>query len=150
MKQIKPPREELQPIDEEKEVAIKKKDKELLSFVEEEEEDNKVVLFFEEQIMAFDPLQEDGDLLLEKEEYNLLQQAILHDMEDGKEDPKDSSILEDGHANIHDVSPQPMHIIAAMMEEINDKNDLLDEFDAICSSIELESSSPIYEEHVLQ
>ena len=36
------------------------------------------------------------------------------------------------------------------MEEINDEDDLLDELDVICSSIDIESSSPIYEEHVPQ
>lgn len=50
---------------------------------------------------------------------------------------------------MHEVTPQPMHIIAAMMEEINDEDDLLDEFDDIFSSIDVELSSHIYEEHVL-
>ena len=88
--------------------------------------------------------------MLEKEENHLFQHIVLHDMEDGKESLKDSSILDKDHTNMHEVSPQSMHIISAMMEEINEKNDLLDELDVICYSIELESSSPIYEEHVLQ
>ena len=70
-------------------------------------------------------------------------------MEDGKDDSKDNSILEEGHANIQEAFPQPMHVIATTIEEINDEDYLLDEFDAIYSSIDVDSSYPKYEEHVL-
>lgn len=68
-------------------------------------------------------------------------------MKDGKESLKDSSILEEENANLHEVSPQPMHVFATIIEEISDEDDLLDKLDAICSSIDIESSSPIYEKH---
>ena len=42
-----------------------------------------------------------------------------------------------------------MYIIVAIMEEIDDEDDLFYEFDVIFSSIELDSSCPIYELHVL-
>lgn len=50
---------------------------------------------------------------------------------------------------MHEVASKPMHIIAAIMEEINEEDDLLGEFVTIWSSIDVELSSPIYEEHVL-
>jgi hypothetical protein len=69
MEKIEQQREELQPTEENKEVAIKKKEddpillfEELPSFVEEEEEE-KVVPSLKEQIMAFEPLQVNEDLL---------------------------------------------------------------------------------------
>jgi hypothetical protein len=71
-------------------------------------------------------------------------------VEDGEESLKDSSVLEEEHADMNEVAPQPMHIIVVVIEEIDDEDDLLDEFVGICSSIDVESSSPIYEEHVLQ
>ena len=71
-------------------------------------------------------------------------------MEDEKEDPNDSSILEEEHVDMHKVSPQPMHVIATIMEEIDDEDDLLDKFDAIYSSKDVESSSLIYEKNVLK
>ena len=43
-----------------------------------------------------------------------------------------------------------MHVFETEIEEINDEDDLLDELDALCSSMDIESVSPIYEEHVLQ
>ena len=43
-----------------------------------------------------------------------------------------------------------MHIIVANMEEIDDDRDLLEELDAICSSINLEPPSPTIKEHKLQ
>ena len=46
---------------------------------------------------------------------------------------------------MHEAAPHPMHIVVAMMDAINDEDDLLDEFDAIFSSIDIESSSSIYE-----
>ena len=71
-------------------------------------------------------------------------------MEGGKESLKDSFVLEDEYANLHEVSPQPMHILATVMEEINDEDDLLEGLDALFSSIDIELVSPIYEEHVPQ
>ena len=71
-------------------------------------------------------------------------------MEDEQEDLKDSSVLEEEYANLHEVFPQPMHVFTTEMEEINDEDDLLDEFDTICSSIDIESSSLTHKEHVLQ
>ena len=100
--------------------------------------------------MAFDSLQENEDLLLEKEENHLLQQTVLHDVEYEKEDLKDSFFLEEEHVEMHEVFHQPMHIVTIVMEEIYDEDDLLDEFDAIFSSIYFKLLSPIYEEHVLQ
>ena len=69
-------------------------------------------------------------------------------MEDGQEGLKDSSILEEEYANLHEVSPKPMHVFATVIEDINDEDDLLDELDAPCSSIDVELVSPIYEEHI--
>ena len=43
-----------------------------------------------------------------------------------------------------------MHVLVDVMEEINDEDDLLDELDALCSSMDIELVSPIYEEHVPQ
>ena len=43
-----------------------------------------------------------------------------------------------------------MHIIPTMIEEINDVDAPLDEFDAIYSSIDFEPLSPMCEKHVLQ
>jgi hypothetical protein len=116
---------------------------------EEEEEDNKVVPPLEEQVMAFEPFPVNEDLLLvEKEEDHLLQQTTLYDVEDGKEGLEDSSILEEEYANLHEVAPQPMHVFTTVMEEINDEDSLLDELDALCSSIDVGSVSPVHEEHV--
>ncbi len=151
------PCEELQFAKENKEEATKPKEedptllsKEPPSFVEEEEEDNKFIPPLEEQVMAFEPLLVNEDLLLGKEEDYLLQQTTLYDVEHEKEGLKDSFFLEEGYANLHEVSPQPMHVFATVMEEISDEDDLLDELDALYSSIDIESISPIYEEHVLQ
>lgn len=110
-KKTKLPWEELQPIKEEKEVDVAKKEEDLILLFEEipsffeEEKDSKVVPFLEEQMMAFEPLKEDGDLLLEKEENNVLQKTILYDMEDEKESLEDISIFEEEHADMHKVSP---------------------------------------------
>lgn len=71
-------------------------------------------------------------------------------MEDEKEAPKDSPILEEEYVDMPRVGPQPLHIIVVLMEDIDDEDDLLDEFDAIFSSIDVESPSPIYEENVLR
>ena len=69
-KPTKLPWEELHPIEDDKEVVVKKKEEDLIllfeelpSFVEEEEDDNKVVPPLKEQIMAFEPLDENEDLL---------------------------------------------------------------------------------------
>ena len=118
------------------------------SFVEEIE-DNKVVPPLEEKVMAFEPLPLKEDLLLEEEENHLLQQTTLYDVEDGQEGLKDSFVLEEEYANLHEVSPQPMHVFETEIEEINDEDDLLDELDALCSSMDIELVSPIHEEHVL-
>lgn len=71
-------------------------------------------------------------------------------MEDEKESLKDSSILKEEHADMQEVSPQPMHVIAAIMEDINDEDDLLDDFDAFFSFIKVDSFSLVYEDHVHQ
>ena len=92
---------------------------ELPSFVEEEQEDKKFVSPLEEQVMAFEPLPVKGDLLLEEE-----------------------------CANLHEVASQPMHVFSTVIEEINGEDNLLDELYALFSSIDVESVSPIYEEHV--
>ena len=98
--------------------------------------------------MAFEPVPMKGDLLLEEKQDHFLQQKAPCDMEDGQEGLKDSSILEEEYANLHEVVPQPMHVLITEMEEIHDEDDLLDELDALYSSMDLESSSPIHEEHV--
>ena len=89
-------------------------------------------------------------LLLEEEGNHLLQQTTLYDVEDGQEGLKDSFFLEEEYANLHEVSPRPMHVFTTIIEEINDEDDILDGLDALCSSIDIESVSPIYEEHVPQ
>lgn len=71
-------------------------------------------------------------------------------MEDGQECLKDSFFLEEEYANLHKVAPQPMHIFATVIEKINDEDNPLDDLDAFYSSIDIESVSPIYEEHVPQ
>ena len=100
--------------------------------------------------MAFEPLPVNEDLLLGKEEDHLLQKIALYDVEDGQEGLKDSFFLEEEYANLHEFFPQPMHFFKTTMEEINDEDDLLDELDAIYSSMDIELVSPIYEEHVPQ
>ena len=72
--------------------------------------------------MAFEPLKEDEDLLqVEKEEDHFFQQTFLHDVDDGKESLKDSSILEEEHVNMHEVAPQSMHTIVVEKEDSNEE-----------------------------
>ena len=42
----------------------------------------------------------------------------------------------------------PMHVFAAEIEEIKDEDDLLEDLDALFSSMDIESVSPIHEEHI--
>ncbi len=156
-KLTKIPCEKLQSSEENKEETAEPKEEELIllfeelpSFVKEEEEDNKVVPPLEKQVMAFETLLVNEDLLLEKEEDHFLQQKTLYDVEDGQEGLKDSFFFEEEYANLHEVAPQPMHIFENTMQEINDEDDLFDELDALYSSMNIESVSPIYEEHVPQ
>ena len=41
-----------------------------------------------------------------------------------------------------------MHVFATVIEEINDKDDVLNELDVILFFVDIESSSHVYEEHV--
>jgi hypothetical protein len=121
---------------------------ELPSFVEDDEEE--VVPPFREQGLVAEPLLTNEELLQSIEEYVSLQQTASCNMEDEKEVPRDSPILEEEHVDVPRIVLQPMHVIVAEIEEIADEDDLLDEFDFFCSSMDVESSSLTHEVHVLQ
>lgn len=70
-------------------------------------------------------------------------------MEDDKEDPKGSSILEEEHSDMHEVSLQPMHITTTEKDEFDEEN-ILDEIEMFFSSIDINKFSPSLENHGLE
>ena len=64
-------------------------------------------------------------------------------MEDGKEN------LEEGHANMHEVVPQSMHIAATEKEDF-DEETFWDELEMFCSSLDIKQSTPSSNDNELQ
>ena len=73
--------------------------------------------------MDFELVHKLEDLLQANEEENkLLQSEVLYYMPDTKEDPEDSSIREEEHVDMHEISIQPMHITEKDQEGYDENN----------------------------
>ena len=84
--------------------------------------------------MNFQPVHKSKDTLQVDEKKNQpFQSEVLHYMAYDKEDHKDSSILEEKHVNMHEVTLQPIHIIVKDQEGYDDEN-FLDELHKLCLS----------------
>ena len=100
--------------------------------------------------MAFQPLEDNEDLLQAKEEEDhMLQKKVLHNVDNGKESLKDSSVLEEEHVDMHEVVPYPIHITATEQKD-SDEETFRDDLEMFCSSLDMKQSTPLSDDHELQ
>ena len=66
-----------------------------------------------------------------------------------EDDPKDSHVFEEEHADMSEFSFQPMHITTIEKEEYDEDN-FWDEMEKFCLSIDAKKSVPSSKDHELQ